>query len=361
MKTVILILTIILTSQVFGLAIDEKLSVRVLKISDSRKTLLANRGLEDGLVVGDHAKFFLTKGVVARGVVIKASPTRSVWSMYRVINANDLAADRMMNLKISKPIKVSDDQSKMISSEDIRTQINGIALAAGARDLPIESSETDRKELAALGAATSGDDFTTVLTDRDWELWSTIHLNSLTSNTTSSNATIDEDINGNFSLIDFSLGFEIYFDHTNSFFGKFSITPFLHKARLESTTIEGISSTSDILEFGAALNWHLFESPYALNRMIWYVAGSVGIGDARDERSDYRLDTNTTYEGSLNFYSLGLGVKYYVFNGFGMRLLVDYYSRTERYTLTPPDGFESFETTKLVSGPRIHAGISYRW
>jgi hypothetical protein len=355
------LLIICFTTSAFGLAIDEKLSVRILRISDSRKTVLSNRGLEDGLVVGDHAKFFLSKGVVARGVVIKASPTRSVWSMYRVINANDLAADRMMNLKISKPIKVSDDSSKMISNEDIRTQINGIALSAGARDLPEESAEADRGELAALGAATVGDEFTTVLTDRDWELWTTIHLNSLTTNTSTSNSTAGNEFNGRFSLIDFSLGFEIYFDHTNSFFGRFSITPFIHKARTESTNIEGSSTSSDILEFGAALNWHFFESPYALNRMIWFFNGSVGIGDAKDELANVISETNVPYEGSLNFYSAGLGVKYYVFNGFGMRMLVDYYSRTERYTLTEVNTFNSFETTKVVSGPRVHVGLSYRW
>jgi len=31
----------------------------ILKVSNSKKTVLINRGAEDGLVVGDHAKFSL--------------------------------------------------------------------------------------------------------------------------------------------------------------------------------------------------------------------------------------------------------------------------------------------------------------
>src|SRR4051812_7385275 len=93
--------TLFYSSHLWALAVDEKLPLRILKSSDSKKTVLINRGIEDGLVVGDHAKFFLTTGVVGRGVVIKASPSRSVWSLYRVISPTELVADKVMNLKIT--------------------------------------------------------------------------------------------------------------------------------------------------------------------------------------------------------------------------------------------------------------------
>ena len=39
-----------------ALEIDEKLTLRVLSVSESKKTFLINRGLEDGLVVDDYYK-----------------------------------------------------------------------------------------------------------------------------------------------------------------------------------------------------------------------------------------------------------------------------------------------------------------
>ena len=81
--------------------------MRIVKVSQSKKTILINRGVEDGLIKGDHAKFFLTVGVVARGVVVKVSPTRSVWSIYRLVNADYITDDQVMKLKITAPVKIT--------------------------------------------------------------------------------------------------------------------------------------------------------------------------------------------------------------------------------------------------------------
>ena len=54
---------------------DETLTFRILKLSKTKRTLLANRGTDDGLEIDNHAKFYLTStGVVARAVVRKISP-----------------------------------------------------------------------------------------------------------------------------------------------------------------------------------------------------------------------------------------------------------------------------------------------
>lgn len=119
MKQFLVLIMMLVSLKSWGLAVDEKLPLRILKTSKSAKTILINRGLEDGLVVGNHAKFFLTKGVVARGVVVKASPTRTVWSLYRVIDARDIKADRVLNLKITTPVKLTEDPTKMLSNEDL--------------------------------------------------------------------------------------------------------------------------------------------------------------------------------------------------------------------------------------------------
>ncbi len=96
----------------FPLAMDQKLSVRVISFSNSKKTILVNRGLKDGLVVGDHAEFFITTVVVARGVVVKASPSRSIWSIYRLVNPQEIENDKVVNLKILIPVKLTEAPAK---------------------------------------------------------------------------------------------------------------------------------------------------------------------------------------------------------------------------------------------------------
>ena len=103
--------------KVFALELDEKLTMRILSVSQSKKTILINRGIEDGLVVGDHAKLFLTTGVVGRAVTIKVSPTRSIWSVYRLVNPQFIVSDRVLNLKIASPLKLTEDSSKALVIE----------------------------------------------------------------------------------------------------------------------------------------------------------------------------------------------------------------------------------------------------
>ena len=119
MKIKILLLGVLALASLesFALDIDEKLTFRVLSLSSTKKTLLMNRGLEDGLVVGDHAKFFLTTGVIARGVVVKASPSRSIWSVYRMVDETQILVDKVLNLKIASPVKVTEDPTKSLKEE----------------------------------------------------------------------------------------------------------------------------------------------------------------------------------------------------------------------------------------------------
>ena len=108
---------LLLPSLAWPLEISEKLTLRILKVSGSKKTILINRGLEDGLEVGDHANFFMLKGVVARGVVAKASPTYSIWSIYRISHPSDLIANKVMNLKITPKATLSKDPTHALKAE----------------------------------------------------------------------------------------------------------------------------------------------------------------------------------------------------------------------------------------------------
>ena len=103
----------ILSEKSYSLEVDEKLTIRLLDASTTKKTLLTNRGLEDGLVKGDHAKFFTEEGVFARGVIVKVSPSRSVWSIYQLIRPEKVEKSFLANIKISTPVKVTQDKTKM--------------------------------------------------------------------------------------------------------------------------------------------------------------------------------------------------------------------------------------------------------
>ena len=118
MKAFLVLFIFIFSHMIFALEIDEKLSIRFLKVSNSKKTILINRGSEDGLAIGDHAKFFITTGVIARGVVEKVSPSRSIWSLYRVVDSVEITDGKVLNLKIASPVKITDDSTKLVIIKD---------------------------------------------------------------------------------------------------------------------------------------------------------------------------------------------------------------------------------------------------
>src|SRR6476469_843304 len=107
MRLLVFLGVLLYSLSAFSLEVAEKLTVRILKTSESRKTVMLNRGTEDGLVEGDHARFLVTAGIVARAVCVKVAPTRSVWSIYRLVNADFLVNDSVMTIKITPPVKIT--------------------------------------------------------------------------------------------------------------------------------------------------------------------------------------------------------------------------------------------------------------
>jgi hypothetical protein len=101
----------------FGaLDLDTKFTARVLGVSDTKRTLLVNRGIEHGLVLDQHAKVSLTTGLVARAVVVRLAPSRSVWSIYRFYAKDKVTPKTVYTFKISSPIELTTDESKAIGS-----------------------------------------------------------------------------------------------------------------------------------------------------------------------------------------------------------------------------------------------------
>lgn len=360
--------------------IDEKLTLRFLKVSASKKTVLINRGGEDGLVVGDHAKFFITAGVVARGVAEKVSPSRSIWSLYRVVDGNEITEDKVLNLKIASPVKITDDPSKSMKEEAIPGGTEKMSMeddksaSTDSDKKEIVIDDADQSELEEMGMTPSSSgkktpekapakqvrpETTEVLelpsrmgTNRqdNWEVWGMVYLNSLSGSVENTDETTDVKA----STVDFSAGIERYFLESQNWFRNFSATLFLHKRTTEAGS--DVTITSDWTEYGVGGSYHFYNNAYDLNRPVLFVNGSMGIGSITNESTSTNTDLTDTVDGDSKFFSIGLGAKYTMGNGFGARAIFDYYSSTETFTFS-----DDTESERTLSGPRLQFGLSYRF
>lgn len=378
----------------YSLEIDEKLTLRFLKVSGTQKTVLINRGAEDGLVVGDHAKFYTSTGVVARGVAEKVSPSRSVWSLYRLVEPLQVIQDKVLNLKIATPVKITDDPSKSITeipvegggSESIN--LSGNESSTSSADSSVDSSAVgDEKEIQELTGpeeenvaahnqsnkklpkmiaesnrltteGVSGRGHSYKDKSKSWEGWGSLAINSLTGTfqgTALSGATDASFTSTSASSVEFALGIEKYFFNSNQFLSNFSLIGFAHKRSLKNG--EEVKVTNSWFEYGGGINYHFYNAPADINTLIGFTGITYGKGNVDLEFAyikDNGVGTTTTVSGSNSFYSLGLGLKYVFSNGLGLRSVADYYKSVE-----------SFDTAgaleRSLSGIRFFLGGSYRF
>jgi hypothetical protein len=361
-KRIFLFLAVILfSSSVYALEIDEKLTLRVLNISRSRKTVLINRGVEDGLVQGDHAKFFITVGVIARGVVIKVSPTRSVWSLYRVVNADYIKPDSVINLKVTAPVKITLDESKMVVKDDTPAIVGlndprklGIPLSEGADDLGnIQlSGGVNEAELKALAGANI-----TNIRDRNLEVWGGVVLSNYSVATnpgTGGNSYASSQLN-----LDIMAGGEYYFKKEKNWYGRFSFLAFLKTLNTHLMSADGEQVQSSTKEIGGGVNWHPLKRPSAVNQFIPFGTVNIFYGSIQDTYTggaNASVD-QTIHSGTLFGYSVGAGLKFYTGQGYGFRVILDYFQRTD--TFVSNDYGEAWSRTS--SGPRGYMAASYRF
>jgi hypothetical protein len=334
-------------TQTFALEVDEKLTLRLLKTTDTRKTVLINRGEEDGLVKGDHAKFFTTTGVVARGVLVKTSPTRSIWSLYRLVNADSISEDMVMNLKITPPVKISIDDTKMIVQDDTPTRIGrgdptklGIPLAEGAEDIGQPLTTVERAELAELRSKVLEKN----IENKNWEIWSIFQVAALSSKVSPANAS------GRAFASDVYVGAEYYMKRTRDWWTNFTLQPHIHMINNDTVAYDGTKVSYKVFEIGGAVNWYYNKLHSTAEKFLPYITGSFSIGSVNDA-----VDTGSTssVSGTTTSMSLGYGLKYYSLRGYGLRLLGDYYTRS--------DSFSANAVTRSNSGFRILLGLGYRF
>ncbi len=360
MKRLMIFFSFLFSFQSWALEIDEKLTTRFLKVSRTKKTALINRGLEDGLVVGDHAKFFLTTGVIARGVIVKASPTRSIWSIYRIIDKDSIYPDKAVNIKISTPVRVTDDPTKSLKGEVVPagTEVVVNSGVEQSSTLSRESlSDEEKRDIESLGVLPNDikvKDGSGVSYGKTLEFYGLVHLNSLSSS-------IDQGNNGSFNGeaadVDWSVGIEKYFNSKGSFLANISLKALIHSSIVKVQSIGGQVVSNSVFEYGIGGSWHFMADPLSYRRLIGFADFTLGVGKATDVAGNAQLETSEELSGSSSFFSLGIGLKYYAKLGLGARALVSYYRRSESYAFEATDS--SF--TKISAGPRLLLGLSYRW
>lgn len=99
-----------------ALKLDTKFIARILGVSDTKRTILVNKGKEHGLAKDQHVKISIPTGVIARAVVVKISPSRSVWSVYRFFQKEKIEPQTVATFKISSPVRLTTDESKALGS-----------------------------------------------------------------------------------------------------------------------------------------------------------------------------------------------------------------------------------------------------
>jgi hypothetical protein len=358
LKSLCVLSVFIYTSSVFALEIDEKLTLRILKSSDSRKTILVNRGIEDGLAKGDHAKFFLSVGVVARAVVIKASPTRTVWSVYRVVNADYIRADQVMNLKITRPVKISADPTKMMATDDTPTSIG----YEDPRDLgiPLAEGADDDEDSSASSSDDAGEDalFAADIRGRKMEIILGLFLaNSSSTALTSKNSKEYVSSNNDTSFL---VGGEYYFGRSHSFLGRISVFGTFGVFQRSLLAYQGANVVERSNELQVGGTWSLSQYHDKTMSLLPYVSASYFVGSVSSEYNRGSEDSSVaaqTNSGNYVGYAIGGGVKYYLSNGFGARLYLDYRTQVDSYGTDNTGG--TWQVRK--AGPLAAFALSYRF
>jgi len=358
MKMLISVLFLVFSFQALALEIDEKLTVRIIGVSESRKTLLINRGIEDGLAVGDHAKFFVSVGVVSRGVVVKASPTRSVWALYRLVNKDFIREEQVLKLKITPAVRITKDESKMLVKDDSRVNIAkdprdlGIPLAEGADDIGV----LDQRK-SSMNDSFSFDASTVNLRTKNREVFGMFNYSSQTE--TTSPSTGGDDFSQDVTNLYLKIGGEWYFEDESKWYSRTSFSVHFGLNRRAVMAHEGSTVREEGSEFGFGISFHPKAMPSKIHKLIPYLNYTLTLGSVNSTYSSgytTGVATEESLDASVFAHSIGFGGKYYTTQGIGARLEINYYLRGDAFA----ENEAGTSWVKTRSGPRILFGLSYR-
>lgn len=317
-----------------ALNIDESLYLKIVNISSSKKTISINRGSADGLNLNEHASFIIDEGIVAKGVLSRISQYASLWQIYSINQGDFLAKDRILNLKIIPPVKLTVDASKQLIQDDISTGFDPkdpnpgkIALVEGADDLGSFNALDDR------GFEKRSEDNKSVNLLAYGNFRGTKDNNALKRTYS---------IGG-------LLGFEMGSKKNKDFLSKFTISIFGQG----DMQYEGVDPGFKYqLNYGGGLSIALnFPHITETNKPILYTS----VGGVYFVGSKVFVDES---KSSLSLYgpSLGLGMKYYSSSGFGVKLGVEGYYLWNKEVLE-----DKTELTDQFLRLNFLAGISFRF
>ena len=351
-----------------GLEIDEELTFRFLRVSSTKRTALLNRGLEDGLAVGDHAKFFLTKGVIARGVVIRATLTRSVWSLYKIVDPNIIVEDEVINLKITAPVKLTHNPSKLSFSDNVPLA-QSATLPQRNTERPLLESAVEQlqqqDQWKGQQEEFSGLLGSSYLINIKGFLLGLIQNTELVGHFNVNLFTMATDLGRNDSIASteistgYSVGMEKYFPETYDLLRNISLAGTFRTGNQKSTLTSGTQSDSSVLEYGGQVNYHFWGHPLAKNRPIGYVGAEMGGGRVTDALTETSWGEDADIVGGTSFFSFYTGMKYLTSNGWRGRIIVGYYQRNEDYFFEEGSDLPDFK--KSVGGPSVQLGLSIGW
>lgn len=368
LKLSIYSLVLLLSLKTWALDIDEKLTFRILQTSDTKKTILMNRGLEDGLVVGDHAKFFITTGVFARAVVIRVTPSRSVWSIYRIVKPGQIQRDKVANLKISSPVKVTNDRSKSLAptypqggSRQMGEPVD-ISRSRPARtsNVMASSSMDEQSELDSIKSTSFSSNHEAEHPATPSKILAKNMAFNISGGYNMVSGTYDNDgasSDADLSAIALAGEYEFLFPKSSEFIQKFSVKAVL--GRVSGST--GIAdSTYSSIDIGGAVNFHI-RNPLATNRFIPYleIGGGLSFTSLSDIPQSVGSSSTDNLSGSGTYFNFGGGVKYTMDSGFGFFGKADYLVNSSTYTIETTT--ETIENTFDISGFRVVGGAYYRF
>ena len=360
MKYLKIIIACLIITPSFALEIDEKLTLRIVKTSDTRKTVLINRGQEDGLAKGDHAKFYLSVGVVARGVVIKVSPTRSVWALYRLVNANYIKDDQVMKLKITAPVKITKDESRDLVWDDVPSRVSkdprdlGIPLASGADDIELEN-EMGRADGPVFVETSFKSER---INSSNKEVFGTFYYDSKSS-------TVSANSGAEFSGTDMSMildaGLEYFFSNQSNWLSRLSLIGAYRMISRSTLAFEGTEVQENASLFGVGTSLYPLAKPDVTHRIIpfaqfMYFTGSLKSNYAIQNPSTATVG-NQELSAVITMFSVGGGAKYIFNNGFGVSAKLEYQSRVDAFEADAAN----VSWDKSSSGPKIMSSFSYRF
>jgi hypothetical protein len=289
-----------------ALNIDESLYLKILNISASKKTIAINRGSGDGLNINDHASFVVDEGIVAKGVLARISQYASLWQIYTIHQGDFLSKDKILNLKIIPPVKLTIDSTKQLVQDDISTGFDPkdpnpgkITLVEGADDLGSFDMLDEKRYQKKVGG---NKDIFLLMNGNFTEKKNTSGETSASTSTSNKNYSIGGRI-----------GFELGSKKNTDFFSKMTISFFGQGAySYQDTQSDWKYQNNYGGGLSVALNFpHITET----NQIIFYTsAGGVYLMGGK-MLIDESISSLRSY-GPL----IGLGIKYYSSMGLGLKL-----------------------------------------